>query len=157
MRPCPGPAYGVMPLSRSPLKLILPSTEPFIPAGPDSSVGRGPGPLMRASVNLMPLPDNPPKKLLSDIVTYTLLYIQEQNYTLNRHDKLGPFREILRRPQRSQIRKMEALALLLEVGQVEACTRPPMVHMPFALVFPGHAWLELLLNMLTKELNRTPE
>ena len=76
MRPCPGSyAYGVMPESRSELKLILPSGSPLTPAGPDRLVGSGPDPLMFASGKRMFAPSCEKK---SDIAggASRLLYTQ---------------------------------------------------------------------------------
>ena len=63
-----------MPSSRFPLKLYRPSGSPLIPAGPESDVGRGPGPLMRASGNRIPEPRFPKKSAIAfcDAGFYTL-------------------------------------------------------------------------------------
>lgn len=64
------------------------------------------------------------------------------------------FRQVVGSPKGLKVGLVEALALLLRVGEVEAGAWLDMVDVPQALVGPGHARLKLAFQMGHEMLDR---
>ena len=57
------------------------------------------------------------------------------------------FTKIFRGPEGLEIGVVEALLLLLGIGEIERGARPDMVDVPLAVVIPMHPRLELALKV----------